>query len=239
MAYTLWKTVFGFTAGSTTVQYKIVHKDGTTEQTWTHTGVSERAASTSKSVYGVTASFSDSFEGNVFWRSSTAATKVASEEINPQYAERIDAKITTRLSSTGYTTPPTTSAIADAVWDETLAGHAGLGSAGLTVSDGYTKIISINSNVDVAVSSRLSSTAYSSPPSAGTIADAVWDENSTAHGTAKTYGDIVDDLRKHIKNKVTVSSTKYTQYEDNGTSTAWTHTMADDGTTVTRGVATT
>lgn len=42
----------------------------------------------------------------------------------------LDAAVTTRLATAGYTTPPTAAAIADAVWDETLADHLTGGSTG-------------------------------------------------------------------------------------------------------------
>jgi hypothetical protein len=39
--------------------------------------------------------------------------------------DNLDAAITTRLASGSYTTPPTAAAIADQVWEETLADHSG------------------------------------------------------------------------------------------------------------------
>ena len=51
--------------------------------------------------------------------------------------EDLDATVSSRLPTSSYTaptTPPTTGAIADAVWDETLSGHAGAGSAGAALS---------------------------------------------------------------------------------------------------------
>lgn len=47
---------------------------------------------------------------------------------------RIDAAVSTRLASAGYTTPPTVGAIADQVWDEVLSGHAGVGSTGAALA---------------------------------------------------------------------------------------------------------
>jgi hypothetical protein len=58
---------------------------------------------------------------------------------------------------------PTVGDIADAVWDEALAGHAGLGTAGATLS-------------------------AASAPSAGDVADAVWDEALAGHLGAGTTG---------------------------------------------------
>ena len=42
----------------------------------------------------------------------------------------LDALISSRLAAAGYTAPPAVSAVADAVWDESMAGHAGAGTAG-------------------------------------------------------------------------------------------------------------
>lgn len=44
-------------------------------------------------------------------------------------------------------------------------------------------------NLDAAVSSRLASSAYQSPPSAGTVADAVWDEPLSGHQAAGSAGE--------------------------------------------------
>lgn len=51
--------------------------------------------------------------------------------------ENLDATVSSRLPTSSYvapTTPPTAAAVADAVWDETLAGHAVAGSAGAALS---------------------------------------------------------------------------------------------------------
>lgn len=42
----------------------------------------------------------------------------------------LDATVSSRLATTGYTAPPTAATNADAVWDEAIAGHAGVGSTG-------------------------------------------------------------------------------------------------------------
>lgn len=44
--------------------------------------------------------------------------------------DNINATISSRLATSGYTAPPSVGAIADQVWDEALAGHAGAGSTG-------------------------------------------------------------------------------------------------------------
>lgn len=58
---------------------------------------------------------------------------------------------------------PTAAAVADAVWDEAIAGHAGAGSAGLALSG-------------------------ASAPSAATVADAVWDEVLSGHAGVGSTG---------------------------------------------------
>ena len=45
----------------------------------------------------------------------------------------LDATVSSRLSTAGYTAPPTAAATADAVWDEATAGHAGVGSTGAAI----------------------------------------------------------------------------------------------------------
>lgn len=46
----------------------------------------------------------------------------------------LDAAVSTRLSTAGYTAPPSVSAIADQVWDEVLSGHLGAGSTGAALN---------------------------------------------------------------------------------------------------------
>lgn len=67
--------------------------------------------------------------------------------------------------------PPAVSAIADGVWDEALAGHAGAGSAGLALA-----------------------TASSGGVDPSVLADAIWDEALSGHSTAGTAGKKLTDL---------------------------------------------
>lgn len=48
---------------------------------------------------------------------------------------RIDAAVSTRLATAGYTTPPTAAAISDAVWEEATADHQTAGTTGKALSD--------------------------------------------------------------------------------------------------------
>jgi hypothetical protein len=59
--------------------------------------------------------------------------------------------------------------IADAIWDEAIAGHAGAGSTGAALS-------------------------AATAPSAAAVADAVWDEDLSGHSTASTSGKKLTDL---------------------------------------------
>lgn len=92
---------------------------------------------------------------------STALTNATWTDAKAGY---LDAAVTSRLASAGYTVPPTAAANAGAVWNEALAGHAAPGSAGLA----------------------LSSAGGGSTPA--DIADAVWDEALAGHAAAGSSG---------------------------------------------------
>lgn len=71
------------------------------------------------------------------------------------------------------TTPPTAAANATAVRSELATELA---------------------RIDVATSTRLASASYSAPPSAGTIADAVWDEAQVDHTSTGSFGAAIGSL---------------------------------------------
>jgi len=50
--------------------------------------------------------------------------------------------------------------------------------------------------IDATISSRLATASYTTPPTVGAIADAVWDEAYNQHTTAGTFGKLMDTLRK-------------------------------------------
>ena len=79
------------------------------------------------------------------------------------------------ITATGFntTTPPTASAVADAVWDELQSGHTTSGTFGYYL--------------DAQVSSA------AAPPTAAAIADAVWDELTSAHTVSGSYGKAIGD----------------------------------------------
>jgi hypothetical protein len=90
--------------------------------------------------------------------------------VGETWISRLDAAISTRLATSGYTAPPNVNAIADQVWDELLSGHTISGSAGaaLTTSAGVN---------DPAVT-----------------AAAVWNEVLTGHTTTATAGKVLQNL---------------------------------------------
>jgi hypothetical protein len=148
---------------------------------------------------------------------------------------------------------PSAATIADAVWDEALAGHAGAGSAGEALSaagtagDPWTTALPgaygagtagkiIGDNLNATVSSRASQTSLdtvddfldteiaaikaktdnlpASPaatgdiPSAGAIADAVWDEATAGHVTAGSFGQLDQDIAGYLDTEIAAIKAK-------------------------------
>jgi hypothetical protein len=66
----------------------------------------------------------------------------------------------------------------------------------LTAGGVRTELTTELNRIDATISSRLATTSYTAPPTAGVIADAVWDEAYSGHTTAGTFGKLMDTLRK-------------------------------------------
>jgi hypothetical protein len=104
----------------------------------------------------------------------------------------LDATVSSRLATSGYTAPPTAASIATAVWTTTTAGDfTTLGSPGKVL------VGQLGGTFTTSSSSVFSSTALANAPSgtgasAATIAAAVWDEAKSGHTTAGTYGAYLD-----------------------------------------------
>lgn len=84
---------------------------------------------------------------------------------------------------------PTAAENADAVWDEDATAHQTQGTFGQAIGDPGADTDTIwalaNTNLDAAVSSRLATAGYTTPPTVGAIADQVWEETLADHwGTA-------------------------------------------------------
>ena len=108
------------------------------------------------------------------------------------------------------TSPPTAAAIADAVWDETVADHLTAGTTGRKVSD-------------------IPTTTYTVPTSSD-IADAVWDEPTAGHETADTFGLRATLIEKILRNRtVTDPATGViTVYDDDNTTPLLTGDLFED-----------
>jgi hypothetical protein len=76
---------------------------------------------------------------------------------------RIDTTVSSRLATSGYTTPPTVGDIATAVWSAATSVLSSLGSIGKLLVD----------NINASISSRLASASYTAPPTATENASAV------------------------------------------------------------------
>jgi hypothetical protein len=116
------------------------------------------------------------------WDALTSALTTAGS-IGKWIVDKLDVVVSTRLASSGYTTPPTVGAIADQVWDEAIAGHLGAGSTGEALnaagsagdpwatglpgaySAGSAGFI-VGTNLNATVSSRLASGSYTAPDNA-------------------------------------------------------------------------
>lgn len=57
----------------------------------------------------------------------------ADHAIANTYGDNLDAKVSSKLATSGYTIPPTVGAIADAIWDEAQAGHVTAGTFGVNL----------------------------------------------------------------------------------------------------------
>jgi len=216
MAYSLFKSVSGFQQGSTHVQYQITQKGSTVITSWTTVGITEIAVSTDISTFGVTASFNDGFEGMIMWRESTAALKVATEEINPQFAERIDVDVSSRMSST-RSTLGSTQAVASVTGSVgsvagnvdgsvgSIASTAALPSNLVEVKNSTANVDNWVTDIDATISSRMSSTRSTLGTTVGaqlssTAVDLIWDEvlskatHNVPQSAAKRLQNITDPI---------------------------------------------
>lgn len=163
----------------------------------------------------------------------------------------------TNNDKTGYSltvTPPTSADIADAVWDEALAGHTTAGTTGKALSDagaagdpwstavpgaygtgtaGYI----LGTNLDATVSSRstLTAAAVNTEVVDALNVDTYTEPGSGAPGATISLAQKIGYLYKAFRNKVTQTSTEYSLYADDESTVHQKATVSDDGTTFTRG----
>lgn len=79
-------------------------------------------------------------------------------------------------------------AIADAVWDEASTGHVAAGKAGRKLWHKVSQIQASIANVKLSIAQARTDIGNLNDPTAGAIADAVWDEASTGHVAAGKAG---------------------------------------------------
>jgi len=138
------------------------------------------------------------------WDALTSAlTTVGS--IGKRLVDNVDATISSRLATSGYTAPldaagtrnaiglasanldtqldalPTAAENAGAVWDEPIASHLSAGSTGEALDNAG---------------------AAGTPPTTAQIADAVWDEARSGHVTAGSFGEGVASVQGNVTGSV-------------------------------------
>jgi hypothetical protein len=182
-----------------------------------------------------TGSIPDSHRGGVKFRLLGGGALKAVGAINPEEAENTDVKTSTRSTvatiwaavadSPGVTTLLTRLTAARAGYLDTLNGIVAAIWAAVTDSSGVTTLLArLTStragnldNLDATVSSRLAAGSYTSPPSAATIAAAVWDYLTSAATTVGSLGKLlVDNINATISSRL--ASASYTA-PDNSTIT--------------------
>jgi hypothetical protein len=147
--------------------------------------------------------FNDITAQSVWDVATSAITAVGS--IGVQLKTNIDAAISSRMATFTYTTPPTTAAIATQVWSEPIPGTFAAGSAGQKLNsassagDPWATAIPgsyaagtagniLGNRLDVAVSTRMATFTYTTPPTAAAIATQVWSETLPGTYTATQAG---------------------------------------------------
>jgi hypothetical protein len=99
--------------------------------------------------------------------------------------DNLDALVSSRLATAGYTAPPTTGAIATAIWQDLTAG-ADFGTAGSIGKLLKTMSFDANGNINSNIVDAGGNPA--TPLTTADIAAAVWDLTTTGHTTSGTFG---------------------------------------------------
>jgi hypothetical protein len=157
---------------------------------------------------------------------STAAADAVEANI-----ANLDVAVSSRLAAAGYTAPPTVAAMADGVWDEQLAGHAAVGSAGAALTaagsagDPWSTVLPsaygpstagfiIGNNIDVPVSTR---------PSAIQNADALLARDLGSGTNAGVLNErTVRSALRFLRNFWSIAAGVLTVRTEDDTTTAWT-----------------
>lgn len=97
--------------------------------------------------------------------------------------------VSTNNDKTGYSL---SAAAIQAIWDALTSALTTASSIGKLLVD----------NLNATISSRLASASYTAPPSAATVAGAVWDEARASHTTAGSFGQGVASVQGNITGNV-------------------------------------
>ena len=133
---------------------------------------------------------------------------------------RIDANVSSRLSSASYVLPDNAGITATYTASVNAALYAGSVDGKLT-----TQRASNLDNLDAAISTRLSTAGYSSPPTAVAVADAILGRNISAGSDG---GRTVKQALSVLRNKVAVVGDTLTVYDTDDTTALFTATVGSD-----------
>ena len=147
--------------------------------------------------------FNDITAQSVWDVATSSITAVGS--IGVQLKTNIDAAISSRMATFTYTTPPTVSQISTQVWTEPIPGSFAAGSAGAKLNaassagDPWATALPgsyaagtagniLGNRLDAAITSRMATFTYTTPPTAAAIATQVWSETLPGSYTATQAG---------------------------------------------------
>lgn len=97
------------------------------------------------------------------------------------------------LTEAGGTGDHLTAVVWNAAWDAEVQSEVA-DALGVYDPPTHAELTSATANLDATVSSRLASASYTAPPSAATVADAVWDEAQADHVGAGTFGETATEI---------------------------------------------
>jgi len=112
---------------------------------------------------------------SLFAQTDSASTIATATRIEmDSNSTKLDVAVGSRMATFSYTTPPTAAAVADAVWDELIAGHVGAGSFGLMLD---VPVSSVSGGGGITVQQ---------------VVDGVWDALISAHTDVGSFGSMLD-----------------------------------------------
>lgn len=168
------------------------------------------------------------------WDALTSAlTTVGS--VGKLIKDYLDAAVSSRLATSGYTTPPTVTAIRAemdsnstklANLDTTISSRAPSSTALSTTQWTNGRAANLD-NLDAAVSTRLPTASYTAPPSTSAIVSAIM---AYSVETGKDYDAVLKQLYAVLRGKAVANASDPTQidyYAPDGTTVRVTHTLTD------------